>query len=212
MTSDVQTVISNVFGSVRDQGDRPTCLAFAMSDLSKFHAGCEVLSAEYLYRGAALQTVGWQPGDGTYLSQAIGVAKGVGLPHESTFPYEAEEPVLPIPALPVGSPESHFKTTLAKLGILPAHEIAVRLAANKPVGMIIKLTQEFFEAAGGVVPFSPLVIPDERHAVIAVPSGASLKPGYTRIRNSWGDTWGDAGHAWLHDDYVNTHTVAMFGV
>lgn len=212
MTSTAQTTISGVFGAVRDQGDRPTCLAFAMSDLSKFHAGCEVLSAEYLYRGAALQTIGWQPGDGTYLSQAIAVAAGVGLPHESAFPYELEEPVLPIPVLPAGSPETHFKATFAKLGLLPAHEIAVRLAAGKPVGMIIKLTEDFFKATGGVVPFSPLVIPDERHAVIAVPAGEAPKPGFTRIRNSWGASWGDAGHAWLHDDYVNTHTVAMFGV
>ncbi len=212
MTTNGNTTVLGVFGGVRDQGDRPTCLAFAMSDLGKYHVGCDVLSAEYLYRGAALKTVGWQPGDGTYLSQAIGVAKGVGLPHESTFPYEPAEPVLPIPPLPVGSPETHFKTTFSKLGILPAADIAARLAAGEPVGMIIKLTPEFFAAAGGVIPFSPLVLPDERHAVIAVPSGESFKSGYTRIRNSWGNTWGDAGHAWLHDDYVNTHTVAMFGV
>jgi hypothetical protein len=212
MTIIDNTVVPGVFGSVRDQGARPTCLAFAMSDLSKFHADCDVLSAEYLYRGAALQTIGWQPGDGTYLSQAIAVAKGVGLPHETTFPYQLAEPVLPIPVLPVGSPETHFKTTFSSLGILPATDIAARVAAGKPVGMIIKLTQEFFLAAGGIVPFSPLVLPDERHAVIAVPNCESAKPGYTRIRNSWGNAWGDAGHAWLHNDYVNTHTVATFGV
>ena len=57
------------FGAVRDQGDRPTCLAFAASDA---HAACrphwEPLSSEYAFFHAQ-KRAGLPPDRGTYLNR-----------------------------------------------------------------------------------------------------------------------------------------------
>lgn len=49
--------LSNSLGPARCQGQRSTCMAFAMSDLNRAASGApEVLSAEFLYRAAGALT------------------------------------------------------------------------------------------------------------------------------------------------------------
>ena len=46
----VECDLGSLFGDVRDQGDRPTCLAFAASDAhAALRAGWEPLSCEYAF-------------------------------------------------------------------------------------------------------------------------------------------------------------------
>jgi hypothetical protein len=214
MNMAVKVDLSPAFGPVRTQGERPTCLAFAMSDINQFHSSAPVLSAEYLYLGAAHRTPGWQPGDGTYLRHAIAVTKSPGLPEESVVPYQPDEPMLPLPALPGTGKSVFFGNTVVGGSTMNSRELTSLLVAGFPVGLVIKLTQEFFRPKGAMVGYSPMVLPNERHAVIATAAGKHQTSGeeYIRVRNSWGPDWGESGHAWLHANYINAHAVEIFRI
>jgi hypothetical protein len=210
----VHSDITEVFGPARDQGERPTCLAFAMSDMNRFHAACEVLSAEYLYRGAAMRTTGWKPGDGTYLRHAIAVTSDTGLPGDALLPYELLEPGMPIPVLPDATTGTFYRNVFAGGKPVQAAEVKAALGQGIPVGLVLKITPEFVLAKDGFVEHSNNVFPNEFHAVIATAAATrnSDSADYIRVRNSWGAGWGDAGHAWLNAAYVNAYMVESFRI
>src|SRR6266480_3556407 len=47
------------------------------------------------------------------------------------------------------------------------------------------------------------------HAVGAVGIGAAIRGELILIRNSWGASWGDQGHAWLDDAFLVEHLIGM---
>ncbi|WP_081055584.1 MULTISPECIES: C1 family peptidase [Burkholderia cepacia complex] len=212
MSIEILHDVSAAFGPARSQGSRPTCMAFAMSDLSRFHAQSPLLSAEYLYQSAAAKTPGWKPGDGTYTKYAIVAAADPGLPVEEVLPYKQFEPTLPLAVLPLPEDSIFFRTVMKGGNISSATAVETMLAQGSPVGLVIKLTPEFMRPKAGLVDFSPKVYSGQRHAVIATAVGMhkTSSERYIRIRNSWGVDWGDSGHAWLHSDYIDTHTVDAF--
>ena len=198
------------FGPARHQGQRPTCLAFALSDLNQiFSKAPGYLSAEYLYRSAAAQTPAWVPDEGLYLDRAVQAVGAPGQPDETALPYGLLEPTIPLNALPNCAELYLANFTIANM---PADAVVAALKLGEPTGLVIKITQEFLDAPEGVIPFSPMVFPDKRHAVIATAVGVHDDTGekYIRVRNSWGAAWGQAGYAWLHFGYVDTHTVSTF--
>jgi C1A family cysteine protease len=50
------------------------------------------------------------------------------------------------------------------------------------------------------------------HAVTAVGYGSTQSDEFILIRNSWGMTWGDSGHAWLDSSFIERHLVLAFVV
>jgi hypothetical protein len=76
------------FGSTRHQGDRPTCIAFALSDAHSAVRGAhEVLSAEHLYFHAVQRTTGGHPNKGVGLPAARAALQLDGQSLESGWPY-----------------------------------------------------------------------------------------------------------------------------
>jgi hypothetical protein len=206
--------LSQAFGLARSQGTRPTCMAFAMSDLNRFHAQSALLSAEYLYQNAASKTPGWKPGDGTYLKQAIMVTQSPGIPCEEVFPYDLTEPQMPLKALPAVDAGSYFSTTFVNGTNLGASGIATALASGVPVGLVTRLTLGFMQPDEGIVRFSPMVFPGQLHAIVATGVGREEASSelFIRIRNSWGEGWGESGHAWVHEAYVDAHVTNVFRI
>lgn len=93
------------YGAAHHQGQRPTCLAFALSDLNRFYSQAPTeLSAEYLYQSAAAATPGWQPDDGLLIHAALAAIARPGQPSEATYPYADAEPIAPLTPLPVFNP------------------------------------------------------------------------------------------------------------
>jgi len=195
--------------AARDQGQRPTCIAFALSELNlRFAPQGEVLSPEYVYQGAATLTSNWASGDGVSLGLALQVAS-FGQPTEQDFPYQATEPAPPVSLPPVG-----LRLYGRALDLLPhdPDSIADAIRRNLPVGIGMRLTQSFFIPASGVVTFEQLPLPNALHAVAVVGLGrADDGAPYFRIRNSWGDKWGAHGQAWLPEIYIREHVICAFG-
>lgn len=192
----------------RDQGQRPTCIAFALSELNlRYAPNAEALSPEYVYHRAANLTPVWAPGGGVRLGVALQAAS-FGQPIEADFPYQQTEPAAPVPPPPAGF--GLYGTTLAMLPRDP-ESIAEALRCQLPVGLAIKLTRSFFDPIDGLIAFEPESVPNVLHAVTVVGLGWNEGLPFFRIRNSWGDGWGMRGQAWLSGDYIREHAICAFG-
>lgn len=205
---DIEVLLPEAEEPPRDQGDRLTCLAFAISNLNRSSAPA-TLSPEFVYQSTALQTPGWKPGDGLIPSIAF-TASAPGQPEESHYPYQADEPKIPIAPLP------HHLTlhgTAIRIHPQSAAYVAQSIRGGYPIGLVLHLTPEFYRPTKGIVPFNTFVLPDTLHAVLAVGIGKEQSTGteHILIQNSWGPGWGNNGHAWLPSQYLDLHTACSFG-
>ncbi len=198
-------------GAARHQGQRLTCLAFAVSDVNRRLAPApDVLSAEYLYQHAGAITLGWKAGEALYLAPALSVAGKPGQPLEVDYPYQSTSAAtVAIPAPPPGA--KMYSSGVREIK-RTSDIVVAELQAGNVVGLIIESTATLMAPSNGVVAFTPMILPGRAHAVVAVGLGAT-KAGeqYVRVRNSWGTNWGDQGHAWLPIEYIDLHTLQAFG-
>ena len=182
---------------VRDQGARPTCLAFAATTAHEHARQCqEYLSPEYLYyfasnKGAlsgvnvsdiarTLEKNG-QPGEGDCAYQATGCPPG-WIPPKHVVVYRRLSKIL--------SPGAKNMVDVLRRGRLAVLGIAI--------------PDSFFK------PSFPWLIADQGpirglHAVVAVGLGMYAGKQCFLIRNSWGCSWGDQGYAWLGEEFINAH-------
>ena len=197
---------------VRNQGVRPTCLAFALSELNRFFGhGTDPLSPDYLYLAAASRISGWRPHMGLRVDAALAAILRPGQPLESDHPYTNVEPSVPLSPLPTFA-KMHANSFVARSFVLKRLEAELR--SGSPVGMGILLTHSFYRpSSDGIVRFDAAAIPDSGHAVVAVGLGNDTVSGHqhTLIRNSWGDAWGIGGYAWVPNTYLNQHALCIFG-
>ena len=196
--------LRSLLGAARDQGSRPTCLAFAASDA---HAGLRdgwtPLSSEFAFYQAQ-RRVGRPPTRGALLSAMLDALRHDGQPVEEGWPYLEVLPddhQLWQPPISVGVRFGRNGTT----GGQALAPVIASLDQNRPVMMLTILSQSFFLPSGDGVDDpanDEQPEPSQRHAIVAV--GHGKVDGITAIlvRNSWGPTWGIAGHAWLTERFL----------
>lgn len=206
MTIQNEVILKQANWPARDQGSRPTCIAFALSEMNLVSAkGLEALSPEYLYQLAAISTPKWMPNAGVTLGAALAAAH-TGQPSELDFPYQQNEPIFPIP--PPHSSWALYGTQI--LAATPVQSKIIKsLREHKPVGLCIRLTNSFYTPTGGVVADEPLSSKDALHAVAIIGLGWISRAPYFLIRNSWGIEWGNAGNAWLSWNYISDHSICV---
>jgi len=190
----------------RDQGRRPTCIAFALADAQLRTAPqLEALSAEYLYQVAAFGSPEWQPHSGVALDAAIR-AVSLGLPEEEEYPYQAEEPSAPLvePTL-----EADMHGIRMDYSSVDADRLVSKLRLGDPVGLGLRLTDTFFSPTEGLIAFNIEALPNELHAVLAVGLGWAGDDAHLYIRNSWGPGWGQNGCAWISMRYILEHGLCL---
>jgi hypothetical protein len=197
--------------SVRDQGRRDTCLAFAVTAAHEVMRadGGDVqlqLSEEFLHWGTRQLC-----GDArTTLDAAARALERWGQPERVVWPYDKERREAGLAYQPP-SPGFAASFRAALIRLRPdVSEIGSRLRAGQPVVLSVSLSDPFFRPANGcvAVPRVSEVI-DARHALLVV--GISFGPDeYAEsliVRNSWGDGWGLGGYAYLPIEYVARHAI-----
>lgn len=192
-----QVDLSARLGVARDQGQRPTCLVFAGSDLNAAAKGVEHLSAEFLCHHAAKLSGDWQPGRGFQMDHVLGAVRAPGQPLETVYPYQQGSHDTPLTE-PTGEFELYASPSARRQDMTTA-EVVKHLTGGKPVGLVVQVCQALMVPKDGVIDFDPLVLPDQYHAVVGVGVGMSsyTGEGHVLLRNSWGASWGLAGHAWM---------------
>lgn len=201
---DIVRDLRPLFGPARDQGARPTCLAFAASDT---HAGLRdgwaPLSCEFAFY-AAQKRAGRPPTSGALLSTMLDALRLDGQPDEKGWPYLAAVPA----DHRLWTPPATVGPLYGRNGQRDGTDLSSILAAldrDTPMLMLTMLSRSFFQPRGdGVVDPANDELPEpaQRHAVVAVGHGTVDGTPAILIRNSWGPGWGLEGHAWLTERFL----------
>jgi hypothetical protein len=192
------------FGPARNQGPRPTCLAFAASDThAALRPGWSPLSCEFAFYHAQ-RRASRPPGSGALLSAMLGTLRHDGQPEEAGWPY--------LPATPTDAagwaPPANVGPRFGRAGAPYAPSIDAVVAeidANRPVILLLMLSRAFYAPSADAVIRSATgeaPEPARRHAVVAVGHGRVDGERAILVRNSWGSGWGAAGHGWLTETFL----------
>ena len=200
MPIDVSRDLRTKFGAIRDQGSRPTCVAFATSDAHAAARGpFQLLSVEHLYFHAIQRSSGSSPADGVSLLAILealdldGQCVENGWPYQDPFPNDISTWRPPATARPVFRHQSTEGS-----GSLMA--VFAKLDAGQPVVVVFRMSERYFTPVNG------FIVPDSSdvdvgyHAVIVVGYGQDRNKRFVLIRNSWGHGWGTGGYAWVPAD------------
>ncbi len=198
------------FGAARNQGARPTCLAFAASDAhAALREGWVPLSCEYAFFQAQ-RRAGRMPTAGALLSSMLEALRKDGQPEESGWPYLSATPA----DAASWAPPREIGKLFGRNGATATHSIdriIQELDQGRPVIVLTMLSRAFYQRnPQGVVNPAPgeQPEPDRRHAVIAVGHGKVDGQRAVLVRNSWGPSWGDAGYGWLTERFLGRRIYA----
>lgn len=206
----IATDLRPMFGPARDQGQRPTCLAFAASDAhAALRPDWTPLSCEFAFFHAQRRSNRW-PSQGATLGSILEALRHDGQPAEADWPYLANLTLDHADRLPPANVGPIFR----RGGHAAADVVATvigKLDQQEPVILLKTLSASFFApTVDGVVDAAQGEMPDPalRHATIAVGHGTINGSAAILIRNSWGPAWGLNGHAWLTERFLTPRLFA----
>jgi len=192
-------------GIPRDQGQRPTCLAFAASDAHASSRGLnQELSAEHAFF-LAHQRAGTSPNEGARLGEMLQGVHAAGQISEVDWPY--------LPALPANlalwQPSNLAATRYfqANASIYPSWSSSMQqIDKATPILITMRLSDSFYAPSpDGIVDQigSEKGDPVRRHAVVGIGTGVYKGHDVMLVRNSWGTSWGLGGYAWLTEPFLS---------
>lgn len=191
---------------VRNQGRRPTCLAFATSSVHRAaHSHHAELCTEWLYYKANRKD-GLRPDQGSTVESSRAIISTSGQPDEEFWPYQSNEPDPSSWKPPQKLPEVLCCGSGAR-GNDP-EQWRSELTRNVPIAIAIFISDVFFRQASFVN--GEAVLPDDiepidasrGHAVVLCGYGRHLGKEMFLVRNSWGPNWGWDGHTWVPETYL----------
>ena len=174
----------------------------------------------FLYK-ATRNLLGWVGDTGAYIRSTMGAMVLLGVPPEKYWPYDVANYDVEPSAFVYSLGQSYQAVSYYRLdptGSTPANllsRIKQYLAGGLPSIFGFTVYNSISQAAvTGQIPFpftGDSVVGG--HAVLAVGYNDSLQIKHTHpnapattgallIRNSWGESWGEAGYGWLPYDYV----------
>ncbi|PDT34462.1 MULTISPECIES: C1 family peptidase [Sinorhizobium] len=191
------------FGAARDQGPRPTCLAFGMSDLHAFHRDrWEPLSCEYLFYHTQ-RRFNRSFHTGASLSEMRATLEEEGQPLEENWPYLVQLPKdIDLYGPPTAGTVYRRQSDRHAVDLV---KIEDALLAGIPVLVVIMLSDAFYAPRPDAV-ILPVQgdppDPSRRHALILTGMAELNGEMLFLARNSWGKEWGVDGYAWLTAQFL----------
>ena len=190
---------------VRDQGQRGTCVAFAVTAAHEAAraagaVAAEDLSEEALFWGCKLIDGNWDWG--TRFESAAAALAATGQPPEAIWPYEPRR-LAGIPYNPPGARTDAWHTSGMGPALLDLASVRLEIDVGRPVVLGLTVFDSlYFPSAAGRIDVPAVRSPSRgRHAVLAVGYDADA----LLIRNSWGQSWGLDGYGWLSNGYAERH-------
>ncbi|MEP0315140.1 MAG: C1 family peptidase [Hyphomonas sp.] len=201
----VYTDLRPSLNSVLRQGKRMSCLSCATSAAHGLSAvTTEDLSVEYLFYHSVQNMPGSNPDQGTTFKATASALLVEGQPAEHIWPY-ADAQAYGADWTPPAHSSPIYKASLESESV-NYDRIVDHLLQNRVVVMGLIITDAFYRCdKNGRLPG---VNPDaERagHAVLGVGHASDADDQFILIRNSWGESWGMSGHAWLSKTYLEHH-------
>ncbi len=195
---------------IRDQGQRGTCLAFAVTAGHEVSRGggaaADDLSVEALYWGCKRTDGNWKSGT-TFTSAATALGTW-GQPVEADWPYDPRRPegAEYCPPSRAGG-AGWFRSGLRGFAVSVA-DVRTHLDGGTPVLLGLTVFDTFYrpDADGHIADPPAGAKARGRHAVVAV----GHQTGEVLIRNSWGATWALGGYAWIGDAYIGSHAGSVW--
>ena len=190
-------------GVIRDQGQRPTCLAFAASAAHESTLPlAEYLSVEALHFFANARDA--HSGEGATIDAVVTALEFNGQCMESDWPYGA-------PGL-VNTAAIFHRSPSIRESSDPLTFTLDSLATGRVVVIALTLTEAWFNPdSDGRIPSSN---PKDKslggHAVAA--TGYDEPRQYVLVRNSWGTEWGDGGYGRLSYESLRQSAREVFAV
>jgi hypothetical protein len=199
---------------MRDQGRRPTCLAFAASAVHRVaHGHPNELCPEWLYYHAT-QRDGLRLDQGSTIEAACAVIVNKGQPDEAFWPYQGYDSNPRAYQLPSGVPAVVRCDTGLRDG--SADRWRAELDMGVPVVISLFISPSFYSPIRSVgpeafvaddrVPIDPALV----HAVVLAGHGHLQGKRHFLVRNSWGLRWGQAGYAWFPETYLARRFAGAF--
>ncbi len=202
MSINVVVDLRSQFGPIRNQHQRPTCMAFAASDCHAFARGSlDALSAEYAYYHAVNRQANADRTEGVSYRAMTETLADDGQPLESGWPYIASLQPADTWAPPATPGDIYRRVTNAIAATLDAVIDALDTGSAVLLGMRISEGFIFLDAGEALAPLASEPAAGT-HAVMAVGYGELNSERYLLIRNSWGEAWADDGYGWIHQDYL----------
>ncbi len=196
--------------SIRDQGERDTCLSLALTDGHQVaRRSGQPLSAEYLHFQASKRA-------GVEINQGVPVWAGRqalsadGQPTEQACPYSAK-------ARPLGWRLPAGITVLwrRETDLHPDHaaeSVRRSFQLGRACVVVIRINDAFIHGSGTRSLIEDFGGPDRGvHAVLAVGILEEVTPPAFFVRNSWGAEWCLEGYGSLSEPYLEARCVSVVG-
>jgi C1A family cysteine protease len=211
--------------SIKNQGNEGSCTSFAtiaaMEYLeNKFNtSNTKIFSERFTYYVTRVNILGWNTDDnGAYIRSALQSVVKIGTCLNNTFPYNGDF-ITPPPALAYEEAKKYEALTYARFdegtNEIERTELIKMLKANLDAGFPIISGFMCYSNLNDVTSDGKIPLPNNQqiggHAILVV--GYNEDTQCFKIRNSWGDTWGDHGYAYLpYAYYLQGHMYDLWSI